>query len=776
MTGLRLPAFRLELATVFLLLVAGTTALGLGGVLQRLTAPIDVSSSRPIWLLSKSDHERRRGSGDSVSWADYSEFRATLPAAAMSCDGFSIWNATVKAPKMVLYGIHGRTVCSDLFNFLEEPLLHGRGFSQAVEPLDIPEVIIGAKLQQRLGAGIGDAISIGERSVQIVGVLRPEFSGLVTFGESFWLPLSSTPQFTELPQAMLFGTAGSSGGLQWIRVFSDKPINRLASGALVGAIPLQSTAFAAASRPSVSTTIGVLLTSRIVVITVAFTNVIVLLIVLVERSKRDRAIRWALGGSGLQIWSPLLLWILSSISAGIACGLVLSHVLAALARSFVGSESPLGDLSVQAQDAFAAGILLIVGGVLAVACGRRQPAALLLSDIATDKKRRGTGWLAAAQVFLAVVTCSVAIEAVRFVAGVYAVLPSENLRSTFMFMVQPPGDMPITSLGLQVHKITDALASTPGVEGVAFGRSVYGRAIGVTAWHLEVQGGLVKLPAPYLVRHVGEGYLSLIGARITYGRDLGVADFRGQQPTAVVTESLARSAFGVADSTVLGRRIKLPGEEEYLVVVGVVEDVLRESLWSASRPTIFVPFEGRHYAVQTLDFLLRSSNDGGFTGLSSAQERVTGVLAGASISNYRSVRDVILDELSVFLVTVSVAMFVAGTVAGIAIGGVFATILAVLGGRAREVRLRYTLGATWSLAILGSLRRLPLPIGLGIMIGGMAGEAARRVWLGALDGRTASGSLATVFAVVLVTSAVCLLTMLASAILFKGTKMRWAID
>ena len=105
------------------------------------------------------------------------------------------------------------------------------------------------------------------------------------------------------------------------------------------------------------------------------------------------------------------------------------------------------------------------------------------------------------------------------------------------------------------------------IERLAARRETFARVTGfASASELSLGTGQDARQVDGLV--VDGAYFAVVGARPALGRLIGPADAtRGAPLTAVVSERLWRAAFG-ADSAIVGRRLRVSGEE--VTVVGVV--------------------------------------------------------------------------------------------------------------------------------------------------------------------------------------------------------------
>jgi len=98
------------------------------------------------------------------------------------------------------------------------------------------------------------------------------------------------------------------------------------------------------------------------------------------------------------------------------------------------------------------------------------------------------------------------------------------------------------------------------------------------------------------LRHVSPGYAETLGLTLVKGRMITSEDRAGTLPVAVITEEMARQAFGNEDP--IGKRLRRGRQQDtnypWLVVVGVVRDAKEDRLnFRIARPVLYVPYTQR---------------------------------------------------------------------------------------------------------------------------------------------------------------------------------------
>jgi ABC-type lipoprotein release transport system permease subunit len=134
----------------------------------------------------------------------------------------------------------------------------------------------------------------------------------------------------------------------------------------------------------------------------------------------------------------------------------------------------------------------------------------------------------------------------------------------------------------------ERLRAVPGVESVAGTNSPFGWAVPL-GFTVQGRDSLPPLPSggPYFMDVTPE-YLRTVGLRITRGRDLEPGDDTGASHVVVISETLARTFWSDADP--LGACLIIEGEQACTTVVGVAEDASQgDDLRGAPYPVLYLP-------------------------------------------------------------------------------------------------------------------------------------------------------------------------------------------
>jgi uncharacterized membrane protein YeaQ/YmgE (transglycosylase-associated protein family) len=242
---------------------------------------------------------------------------------------------------------------------------------------------------------------------------------------------------------------------------------------------------------------------------------------------------------------------------------------------------------------------------------------------------------------------------------------------------------------------------------------------------------------------VTPGYFAAMRVRLRRGRLLGAQDVAGAPRVVVVSETLARRAFGGEDP--IGRRLSCcEGDTpaRWKEVVGVVADVHSRGLGEQPPPEFYLPAEQAPAAAWewngfNLWLVARGAGDADGAALTAsvrgavrAVDRTVPVFDAATMAG-RMRTSLAAERFNTQLLG---ALGVAGL--ALAAAGIYSVLSYFAGQRRQEIGVRVTLGATAGDVLVLVARQGLVLVLAGVALGTVGALAATRVLEDALFGVT----------------------------------------
>lgn len=466
----------------------------------------------------------------------------------------------------------------------------------------------------------------------------------------------------------------------------------------------------------------------LLVLLIACANVTNLLLARGEQRRREEAVRLSLGISRAGLLRGAMLEALVLAAAGGVLALGITHWGAVLIRDALMPEVHWVGSAVDARlGAFMAGVALLAGLTSGVGPAIRSARASVTGHLqnggrgSAGRRSRLRNGLAVAQVALSVVLLVGAGLFVRSLAEVrgldlgvdvdrLAVVRLEVEGATTM-VGQESDEERVTNTALyeeaaRIARKMDGVASvslTMAPFGWSFSSGV--RVPGLDSLPRHPGGG------PYYVA-ADEHYLSTLGIEVLRGRGLEAADRVGGAHVAVVSETMALELWPNEDA--LGRCF-YHGEEDTpcTTVVGVAEDVIRESLDEGAHMAYYVPLTDSGPSPRGL--YVRTTSEDPASIASALARPLRSFSPRVRYASVQTLRDALDPQARAW--SMGATLFSAFGILAlvVAVVGLYSLLAFDVADRTRELGIRSALGASKE----GLLRRVVLR-GVGLAAIGVA--------------------------------------------------------
>lgn len=548
---------------------------------------------------------------------------------------------------------------------------------------------------------LGESIALSDESFTIIGILprgfrlrsigNPEASG----DRPIWIPVGTgyDPMTRGLHNFEAVGRLQPGVTLAHAQEETAALVRGELDPSERGArlIPRDEAETAGLGRP-----LYLLLGASLVLLLIASGNVATLLLAEFTGRRHEMATRTALGAGKGRIVRQLLT---ESVLLGVV-GSGLGIVLAVTGtRALVSMAPPFPRLDELGVDGtvllFAVGVGILTGLLFGLA-----PSIDLSGSRTQETLRSGRRQSRRSESFFqhSVVSAEIALTLVLLVSGglllrslstLFAVDPGfrpEQLVEIPVVLERGIFPAPQERVGIR-RQIRVALESLPGVESVSATTSLpfAGRSTTYTFRKVGEEWGEDVPEPPVQRRDVMPGYVETLGIPLLAGRTIEAGDREGALPVAVISESMARDYW--RDDSAIGSRIVI---NDTLTVVGIVGDVLHESMDANIRPTVYVATA--QSSPSGVSFVIRTS--GNPTGLFPLmREAIWSVVPSLPISRVTRVTSLMSDTAADERFRTTLMMLFGVCAALLAGAGVFGVTSRSVARRTREMGIRMALGA-----------------------------------------------------------------------------------
>ena len=753
---LRYAARILWRAPLFTIAATLTLAIGIGvntamfavvyGVLIR---PLPYADADRLYLLFQTSGRAGRTRLTPLDFIDLQAQVHSMRIAAVAGNGFTFTGQG--DPELAV----GHLVSGEFFNLLGAKPALGRTFGTADEATGNSDLIVLSHRfwQRRFGGDpdiVGRRITANNRSLTVVGVMKPDFSYQDTRYQ-FWVPLPLRgPNPDKVPinrsarymQVLAKLNAGVSRDAAAAELQS-------AAASLAQAYPDSDRNMSFILSSLTEETVGsirdalkLLSAAVLLVLLIACSNVASLLLARFAKRRTEVVVRAALGASRARLLRQFVIETLVLYSMGTVAGILLAMSLLDLLRTMGPDAIPrVTDVALAmpvlaftcVTSLFAA---LVFGLVPALPATRGFSGSGMSRTATADRThQRVRATIVVAQIAVALCLLAGASLVARSLVNLQHVNKGFDPEGRLTFNVVMPAtrfpDAP--AMHAFYTQLVDTIAARP--EFTSVGTTT---AFPLSGQDLEngfaVDGYAAAAPDQEPVaalRGVSPGYTTAMGIPIRAGRALTSADDQRGAPVALVNETFVRRFFGGRNP--IGGRISVGGPDgPWRTVVGVVADVRHRALATESRPEVLLPWVQMDADFLTawgrgISFVVRSHLElTAAAGLLRSQMR--DLDANTPIIDLQPVSALVDQSAAGPRFRTFLLSSFALTSVCLAAVGIFGVLSYVVSERTREIGIRMALGARQStifrdvFAVGGSL------VAIGSVLG-LAGGVALTQWI-----------------------------------------------
>ena len=660
--------------------------------------------------------------------------------------------------------LSGMRVSANYFEVTGTPVALGRAIQQDDEQR--PVALIGHGLWQRRFGGasdvVGNSVILNGEAFTIVGVLRPDAVTLVRDAEVV-VPFSPSndPRRANRSQGFLRVIAKLRPGVTVDQAAGDlTAITQTLRERFPDSHGTDTGMRVVSMHDEISgrtaPTLRLLFAAVMLVLLVACANLANLFLVKGAASRRELALRTALGGSRARIVLHAISETVILAIAGGALGLLAAQLLIdALVAAGPANLPRVAEIGIDLRVGLFTLMLSLATSVLVGLVPAMQSARGDVRD-ALQEGQRGSS-AAGTRLRTALVFAEVALSAVLLMTAallarsfqyVQAVDPGFQPRHVLTIRLSLPraryaGRAAIESF---YHQLQPKIAALPGVRTVAAANVVpMNGYLATTPMYLE---GMTAKEAPDVhYRMISPDYFQALGIALRRGRPFTLSDRSDSAPVVIINETLARQFFANRDP--LNSRIRLddggkvPREVQ---VVGVVNDVRHFGLEREATIEVYVPMSqvpdpttiwlanNMYWVISTAGEPLAVAN--------AVRREIATIDPAVPASFVRSMDQWMDTTLAPRRFNLTLVEAFAAAALLLAVVGVYAVTAFAVAARTREIGIRVALGSSRyqviRLVLRGALAPVLIALASGTLVAVLTAPALSEMLFGVTPADAAS--------------------------------------
>jgi predicted permease len=792
---LRYAARTMRKSPLFVLVVVGTLALGIGANTTVFTIintlilnPLPVAHAMQLVAISTADVGSASKSGIPfpISYPDLADYQ-NWNGVFTSLAGYTSPRGITWQQQGNAEGLFGELVTTNYFSTLGLAPVKGRFFSTEDGARGAaPAAVINYKTwQTRLGGAagiIGKTLQVNNIVITIVGVAPPDFIGLnAVFGPDLWLPatlgdrlfpVTMRNAFSDRAKPLMLGVGRLKPGVTQLQAQAN--LATIASSLAraypaanenhtITVRPIRDALFAGSgSQPDqVEFAAAALLTVVFIVLLIACSNVANLLLARSAARQQEMAVRLAMGASRSRLVRQLLtesvlLGILSGVFGLVVgyAGLKLVFATLPLAANFVAPKLDGAVFLFALIVSLVTGLLF--GGIPAFKASGTTVAETLKEGARTSSRSRKkvttANALLVGQVAFSFLLLVLAALFLRSIQRAYALDPGFQTAHLAVFPTNPgQAGYAKPQVTAFYKEVRERVAAIPGVESSSWASNMPLWARPVSG--LQIEGRPQRSRSETLktiVITIDRGYFATTGIPIDSGRAFSDLDRATSTPVAIINQKAAHDYW---PGGALGKRIQLPGEQQMRLIVGVAGTANYTSWGEAPQACVYLPLDQNYSDSMVL--YVRSNRDPAEVLLPAEREIHA---AGPQILIFGTRTGPQIIDGGLFQAKIGVAMLTVFGLLALALAsiGLYGILAYSVNQRKREIGVRMALGATRG-SVLGLVMKQGMSLVFtGVLLGFGAALLAGRLLSSLLYGVNADDPLSLAAAALLL-SAVALL-------------------